>query len=75
MILKRQQRFESKRHNVSIEEINKIALSSNDDKILQSTDSVKTHACGASKNLLRMKEKVNATNNRHKAIQIKQYWE
>lgn len=75
MILKRQQRFESKRHNVSIEEINKIALSSNDDKILQSSDSVKTHAYGASKNLLRMKEKVNATNNRHKAIQIKQYWE
>ena len=75
MILKRQQRFESKRHNVFNEEINKIALSSNDGKILQSTDSVKTHAYGASKNLLRMKEKVNATNNRHKAIQIKQYWE
>ena len=72
-MLKRQQRFESKRHNVFTEEINKIALSSNDDKILQSIDSVKTHAYGTSKNLLRIKEKINATNNRQKAIQIKQY--
>ena len=32
VILKTQQRFESERHNVFIKEINKIALSSNDDK-------------------------------------------
>ena len=31
-ILKTQQRFKSERHNVFTEEINKIALSSNDDK-------------------------------------------
>ena len=31
-MLKTQQRFKSERHNVFIEEINKIALSSNDDK-------------------------------------------
>ena len=34
-ILKSQQRFKSEAHNVYAEEINKIALSSNDDKILQ----------------------------------------
>ena len=32
LILKAQQRFKSERHNVFTEEINKIALSSNDDK-------------------------------------------
>ena len=32
VILKTQQRFKSERHNVFIKEINKIALSSNDDK-------------------------------------------
>ena len=32
LILKTQQRFKSERHNVFTEEINKIALSSNDDK-------------------------------------------
>ena len=34
-ILKTQQRFKSVRHNVFTEEINKIALSSNDDKGMQ----------------------------------------
>ena len=34
-ILKSQQRFKSERHDVYTEEINKIALSSNDDKRLQ----------------------------------------
>ena len=34
VILKSQQRFKSDHHNVYIEEINKIALSSNDDKRL-----------------------------------------
>ena len=36
IILKSQQRFKSERHDVYTEEINKIALSSNDDKRLQS---------------------------------------
>ena len=38
LILKTQQRFKSERHNVFTEEINNIALSSNDDKIMQSID-------------------------------------
>ena len=37
-ILKIQQRFKSERHNVFTQEINKIALSSNDDKRMQSID-------------------------------------
>ena len=37
--------------NVFTEEINKIALSSNDDKRMQSIDSIETYAYGTSKNL------------------------
>ena len=40
IILKTQQRFKSKRHNVFNEEIYKIALSSNVDKRIQSIDSI-----------------------------------
>ena len=38
MLLKTQQRFDSERHNFFTVEINKIALSPNGDKIMQSTD-------------------------------------
>ena len=38
IILKSQQRFKSEAHNVYTEEINKIALSSNDDKRLETYD-------------------------------------
>ena len=41
-ILKAQQRFKSGRHNVITEEIKKIALRSNNDKIIQSIDSIET---------------------------------
>ena len=36
-----------KRHNVFIEEINKIAISADDNKKMQSIDSIKTNAYGA----------------------------
>ena len=45
-ILKSQQRFKSDHHNVYTEEINKIALSSNDDKRLQTFDRIKTYPYG-----------------------------
>ena len=45
LILKAQQRFKSERHNVFTEEIDKIALGSNDDKRMQSIDSIETYAC------------------------------
>ena len=40
LILITQQRLKSERHNVFTEIINKIVLSSNDDKIMQSSDSI-----------------------------------
>ena len=45
-ILKSQQRFKSDCHNVYTEQINKIALSSNDDKRLQTCDKIITYPYG-----------------------------
>ena len=59
-ILKIQQKFE--RHNVFTEEINKIALSSNDDKRMQSIDSIETYAYATSKNLISDKEEIECSN-------------
>ena len=42
IILKSQQRFKSDHHNVYTEQTNKIALSSNDDKRLQTFDKITT---------------------------------
>ena len=47
-VLKSQQRFKSKRHDVYTEEINKIALSSNDDKRLQTFDKITSYPYGTS---------------------------
>ena len=44
LILKSQQRFKNKKHNVFTEEVNKIALSRNDHKRMQSIDSIETYA-------------------------------
>ena len=46
IILKLQHRFKSDHHNVYIEEINKTALSSNDDKKFQTSDRIKTYRYG-----------------------------
>ena len=48
-MLKKQQRFKGEEHNVFTEEINKIALSSNDDTKMQSIDSMKTYSYGKKK--------------------------
>ena len=48
IILKSQQNFKSEAHNVYTEEINKIALSSNDDKRLQTIDRIRSYLFGAS---------------------------
>ena len=48
IILNSQQRFNSKRHDVYIEEINKITLSSNDDKRLHTFDRITSYPYGAS---------------------------
>ena len=43
IILESQQRFKSEAHNVCTEEVNKIALSSNDYKRLQAYDGITTY--------------------------------
>ena len=47
-ILKSQQRFKTEAHNVYTEEINKIALTSNDDKRLQTYDRITSYHYGTS---------------------------
>ena len=47
IILKSQQRFKSDYHKVYTEELNKIALSSNDDKRLQTFNKITTYPYGA----------------------------
>ena len=62
-ILKLQQIFKSERYNVLIEEINKIALSSNDDKRMQSIDLIETYAYGMNKDvIICKKEKIKCNN-------------
>ena len=48
VILKSQQRFKSERHDVYIEEVNNIALSSNNDKRLQTYDRITSYPYGIS---------------------------
>ena len=48
--------------NVFTEEINKIALSSNDDKIMQSIDSTEIYAYGTSKDLVNEKGEIRCNN-------------
>ena len=45
-VYKSQQRFKSYNHDVYTEEVNKIALSSNDDKRLQTFDGITTYLYG-----------------------------
>ena len=55
LILQSQQRFKSDCHNVYAEQINKIALSSNDDKRLQTSDRVTTYPYRTNAKCVRMK--------------------
>ena len=65
VILKTQQRFESKRHrhNAFTEEINKMMINSNDDKNIQSIESIETDAYGTSKDLVSEKEEIKCKQN------------
>ena len=62
LILKKQQRFKSERHNVFTEEIDKVDLSSNDVKRMQLTASIETYAFGASKDLISEREEIKYNN-------------
>ena len=57
LILQTRQRFKSENH-VYTEDINKIALSSNDDKRMQSIDLKETYGYGMRKDLVREKEEI-----------------
>ena len=48
--------FKSKRHDVFTEEVNKITLNLNDDKRMQSINSIETYAYGTSKDLVSYKD-------------------
>ena len=48
VIVKSQQRFRSDHHRLYTEDVNKIALSSNDDKRLQTYDRITTYLYGTS---------------------------
>ena len=48
IVLKSQQRFNNERHDVYTEEINKIALSINDDNRLQASDIITLYPYGTS---------------------------
>ena len=62
LILKSQQKIRSKKHNVFTGEVNKIAVSANDDKIIQSLHSVETYAYGTTKDLVCKKEEIKCNN-------------
>ena len=62
IILKSQQRFKSEAHNVYTEEINKIALSHNDDKRLHSYDKFTSYPYGATSEKVCKSEMLNKVN-------------
>ena len=71
IILRSQQRFRSEHHRVYTEEVNKIALSSNDDKRIQTFDKVTaypygTNVCGVCKNEMLLKNKVMSDQVKHR---------
>ena len=62
LILKTQLKLKIERNNVFTEEINKIPLSSNDNKKMRSIDSIETYAYGTSKYILSEKEEIKYNN-------------
>ena len=61
-MLKSQQGFRSEKYNVFTEEVNKIALSANDDKRIQSIDSIKRYVYGTNKELIHKREEIKCIN-------------
>ena len=59
---KSQQRFRVGNYNVFTEEVDKIALSANNDKRIQSIDSIETYAYGRSKDIVYRKEEIKCNN-------------
>ena len=72
-ILKSQLRFKSDHHNVYTEEVNKIALNSNDDKRLQTFDRVTTYPYGTNAFKVCESETVNKINCKVYRINLDNY--
>ena len=53
IVYRSQERFKSYHHDVYTEEVNKIALSSNDDKRLQTFDRITTYPYGADEMMIK----------------------
>ena len=74
IVIRLQQRFKSNHHNVCTEEVNKIALSSNDDKRIQTFDKIATFPYGTNvfkicENEMLLKNKFNeGLNNKSQVI-------
>ena len=62
LILKSLQRFRSKKHNVFTEEASQIALRTNNNKRIQSVNSIETCEYGASKDLVCKEEEIKGKN-------------
>ena len=62
LILKSQQRFRMEKHNVFIEVVNKIVLSANDDKRIQSNNSIETYIYGTNEEIIQKKEEIKSNN-------------
>ena len=61
-MLKSQQRFRSVKHNVISKDINKIVLSTNDNKTIQLIDSIEIYAYGMNKKIIHENEDVKCSN-------------
>ena len=55
LTLKSQERFRSKKRNVFTEQVNKITFSANNDKRIQSVDSIETYASGTNEEIIQKK--------------------
>ena len=59
--MKQLERFRSEKHNVFTEEINKIALSTHNDKIMKPKDSIETYAYRTNKEIIHKKKILNVS--------------
>ena len=62
LILKAQQWFKIERHDVFIKDINKVVISSDNDKRMQSIDLTETYLYGTSRDLINEKEEIKCNN-------------
>ena len=70
VIIRSQQRFRSDHHKVYTEEVNKIALSSNDDKRIQTSDRITTYPYGMEIDVDSQKLREESENTRKEPAQI-----